>query len=1633
MEGAWGQFFSILRRLALKIGFLIVLSPLEEGRAQLSVSFSAVQNTGCVPFAVQFQSLVSGGVATSYSWDFGNGNTSNLPNPVAFFNTPGVFTISLTVSNGTETATAVMQDYITVNFPPQAQFSSSVGATGCGTQEMTFTSTSVAGSTSIVSYFWVLGDGTTDTGQTVTHVYSSPGTFDVMLVVTSADGCQSSLTQNDVVTVAAPPVVASFTAPVTASCQIPFTVSFQNTSTAPPGTQFSWNFGNGQTSAQYNPSTTYTTHGNYTVTLSAYDPQSGCGDTLIQPSYIVLTSVLTAAFQLTNDSICPGQAIQALNQTVPAGVNYAWNFGNGQSSPATNPVFSYSAPGLYQVQLTASAGGCSHQATAHVYVYPQPQAAFSVFPAVSCQLPAHFQFTNQSTGAVSYSWTFGGAAPPSALTNPTISVNTIGSYDVRLIATNSFGCTDTFVVPSAVAVEPLNVSITASPQVACAVPQDVVFQASTSNPNFQITSYQWTFTDGSTSTSASPQVTFTSPGIYGATLIAITSAGCSDTVNNPQLVSLSDGQVVAAMDVQPQVICAGYPVQFINNSLGGLYFTWLLNGNVYSDQFSPTPIFYYPDTFQVSLVGAAPGCAADTAGPITLIILPSSAIYTIQRSCDGSNTVTFSNFDQSATSLFLYPGDGSVVNVLGLSSYTHTYIPGATYMSYALASNNQTGCLDTFRRNFFLPVFNLNFSYNPPVGCAPQVVNFTSNTTGFTSVRWGFGNGQMTQFIPVNSNNPVSNVSHTYVNAGQYNAFLVGAYNYGGGNFCRDTIFNTITIYQPPLVQIEVLDYQGCGPVTVSFHANVSPGASVLWDFGDGSFSTEMDPVHTFSSFAGNTVILTATLNGCTSSDTLSGYDLFPNAPTAQLVITPHEACMGIPVQFNTFVTGFYSDLTWNFGDGTQSTNLNASHTYLAEGTYIPWIVITDTSGCQFYFNSPDTIAVHKPLAQIIPPIVPNICPPVTVTFASASQEAVIHLWDFGNGSTSNLTNPTSVYSLPGQYQASLIVWDQYGCTDTAVTPLGLINIAGPLLDSFLISDKNPCPGQPVQFQVFSPNASVFIVNIDTTGQYIVGNDVSYTYSQIGTYLPFVTLGVQVNNQFCLVNFPPDTIMVAPIVIDALGPPPACYGNPFPLSATGADLYEWFPTTVFPLGNTGFSPVAFPDTSRWVWVLGEDLNGCQDYDSVWLEVYPKPHASFTFENQCVHQPYHFLNTSQSFHPIISFEWDFSSTNQSSLENPIFTFHTPGPHPVQLIITTDQGCKDTAVLSVQVHPLPEASFALSGICEGTPVTAQNQSSVSAPYFLQSFQWLVDEQMVSSSSTLPTPYYLSAGQHQVTLQVTTDAGCMDTFEYNLFVHPQPQAAFSVQNPIACTHQPVLISDISTFPDGPGTIIWHIVGPGGTDIMPGVGGENISYQPSATGDHTVILIAQSIYGCTDTLTGIGMFYVSPPVTANFTIQPSQVSILQPTITVENHSLNYTTLLWDLGDGTTSQLEALQHTYPQAGEYKVTLVAYNEFGCWDDTTALVTVLPEVTLYIPNIFTPGSSPGVNDYFYVKGMSIKEFEILIFDRWGELIFQSDKLDFQWDGTYLDKPVPEGTYVYRIIAKDIHDMVYDFHGHVLVMR
>lgn len=558
--------------------------------ASPTVTFGAT--TVCLGDSTMFMDTIttpSGTTITKTYYTFGDGGSATYSNPYHTYKSAGNFTVWLMVqnSNGCKDSTSRT---VTVNAVPSAGFTTKDVCLG---DSVKFTNTT-SGAT---SYTWDFGDGSSTSSATnPSHLYTTTGAFTVKLTAKNAAGC--SVSYSKVVNVYGVPV-ASFTAKD--GC-IGDSVRFTNTSTTAGAVTYSWNFGDGSPlGSAKDPAHLYTSAGSYLVKLTVTTP-AGCSDfdTMTINVYVSPTSKWAAK------NVCDGDSVHFTNFTTGSGtLTYAWDFGDGNTSTATNPVHLYAAAGTYTVKMTASyASGCSGTLSTQITVYP---AAIADFTTADVCMGNTVLTTNKSTGGtLSYVWDFGDGTAKSTITSPIHNYKTSGKFTITLVATNSNGCTDT---------KTIDVNVNEKPVAKFGFAGNCVKTPTQFTDSSTISSgtltYNWNFGDAGTSTVKNPVHTYQGVQNYQVTLIVTSSLGCSDTF--VKTVSI----VARPSAVFSKTITPGRLATFTPADQSLVSYTWDFGDGGTSTTTAPTHQYATNGKYAVKLtVKSANGCSqtyTDTA------------------------------------------------------------------------------------------------------------------------------------------------------------------------------------------------------------------------------------------------------------------------------------------------------------------------------------------------------------------------------------------------------------------------------------------------------------------------------------------------------------------------------------------------------------------------------------------------------------------------------------------------------------------------------------------------------------------------------------------------------------------------------------------------------------------------------------------------------------------------------------------------------------------------------------------------------------------------------------------------------------------------------------------------------------
>ena len=332
---------------------------------RIGAAFSVSSNDAFVGDELRFidQSRAVGGAPpiSSWMWDFGDGTTSNSPNPTHIYSAEGSYTITLTVSNGEETAALTRQHFVTVRarVAPVADFQADAVEVYPGAN-VQFSSTSNEGTGAIISYAWNFGDGEAGSGRDPVHSYTNVGTYSVSLTVTTAHGQDTRIRQNYITVLPYAPE-AAFSSDVQRAVlgvnggRVAF--SDESEPGSFPITDWFWEFGDGETSGEPEPVHTYHQTGFYTVSLTV-TAENGQMNTFTALNYIeVIPNDIAAEFALENHNAEVEQPVQFTDLSAPGPspiTQWRWDFGDGESSYERHPLHVYHNAGTFTVSLTVT-------------------------------------------------------------------------------------------------------------------------------------------------------------------------------------------------------------------------------------------------------------------------------------------------------------------------------------------------------------------------------------------------------------------------------------------------------------------------------------------------------------------------------------------------------------------------------------------------------------------------------------------------------------------------------------------------------------------------------------------------------------------------------------------------------------------------------------------------------------------------------------------------------------------------------------------------------------------------------------------------------------------------------------------------------------------------------------------------------------------------------------------------------------------------------------------------------------------------------------------------------------------------------------------------------------------------------
>ena len=1057
-----------------------------------NANFSVSKTSVCSGFPITFKDSTDykGFTKKSTIWDFGEGGTSDNPNPTYTYTniglTPKVFQVQLTAESSCLGCTdyEIKLNYITVYPNPTPAFTTS--GNGCSVPlVVNFINNSTSGVG--MNYNWTFGNGQTSNIQTPPPItYNSAGTFPVNLVVTNTTTtCTSTITKNLVVS----DYNANFTIP-TKTC-VGDSIVLSDASTVGVNS-WSWDSGDGQFSSLQNPTFNYYTPGTYNVKLTSRNTISGCSGTITKN--ITINSVIIPTFTLTPSAGCAPLTVTFTNTTSVG--TFAWDFGDGTFSPLKNPPpLKYSSDGTFFVKLTSNdANGCEGIAINTITVGP-PTVAFSADKIKGCA-PLAIQFTDLSSSSnpsadpiVSWLWNFGDGQI-STFQNP-LHVYTIGTFDVSLKITTQSGCTITSLLNDYIQVGLIDkIDFSILPLIEC-TKRVVAFTdlsvISTTHTPDEVT-YNWNFGDNVSSIDKDPKYEYGIDTGYFDIKLVVDFRGCKDSL------------------IRVKQVYIKAPIS----------------------NFSTPKLYCNPITLPNGVVKVD---VTDNAisGAIT------------------DNVKMTWRWDDGSPDDNLNSGDVFDINK---GSVSHNYSNYGNYKIKQVIDNLTTGCKDSTIQIIHITSMDASFTLSNDTVCNNSLLNIISplNMTSTSIYRdpsatflYNMGNGDFVTGEPAN---------YYYTTPGIYNIKLL-ATNYVG---CSDSSeFIGLKVLDLPVADFTPSLTFGCLPVKSVYtnNSNIQGNgvqlSSFIWTFPDRTTQTTKNlATKTHFDFTSQGQFLTTLVVkdtfGCVSNPVSKS--MLITKPLVNFTINGTVCDLENFTAFNN-TTGFGAlNYKWNIDDNFINNNMNLNHFFdeNASNSYTNVahnikLVATDENGCKDSLAK--TIHVSMPkadLSYIASGATSNAagqytCPPVFEKFTDKSSSyGNITNWDwvFGDGKSSIFQSPNNTYVFSGKYTLSLKVTDEFGCTSDTVL-VDYLTILGPEGKLSWTSVGDACEHTYKFLATNLNNVDSIIWHLDDGDTTFNLKDFDHIYT-IGDYHPIGTL---IDSLGCKIKFPMNIIEAPKIILSA--------------------------------------------------------------------------------------------------------------------------------------------------------------------------------------------------------------------------------------------------------------------------------------------------------------------------------------------------------------------------------------------------------------------------------------------------------------------------------------------------------------------
>ncbi|MBB6499808.1 PKD domain-containing protein [Pedobacter cryoconitis] len=1370
----------------------------------------------------------------------------------------------------------------------------------------------------------------------------------------------------------------------------------------------------------YNPSYTFTTKGPHQILLSSSTNGNCQADDITMN--VCVQDPPKPAFTISTPLIClnPGTLTtvntSVLDNTCSAATPaYTWavtpSTGVTFSPNSPAPQFKFTQPGIYNITLTVQSGTCAVTSAAQrVVVNTDPTATLS--PDVNLCATGNLTF-NSAAGptqttlsgtsdeiAGTYKWDVTGGpfsfvAPDNQNTKyPTINFTDYATYTITLTHQNN--C-NTVVKTQKITFSPSPIpKITVDPNPICNQ-ATVNLQGTITNGTY--TSFIWSGNGGTFSAPGSLTTTYTPSAAErnaGSTTILL-------QVNTGLTGNCAQVQTTAVVQILPantgtnttQNICSGQKAFYSPvSSVTGSTFSWTavntdglatgytaagtgeINQTLTNSSTTANAVVIYTITPKSNGCDGTPFTFTATVTPIPVLTATTAQPVICGNEPAGitlASTITNTQYTWTSTAPAGITGNTNQATPVAVTAINDILLNNSAVqgtVSYTITPVSATGCTGTPVVATVSVGSAITIANAGPAQtlCAQSqtVLSANSPKAGETG-QWSVVSGTATVTDPAN---PASTV--TGLTAGQN--YILRWMIKGAATCAPTTADLTITDLLPVTNTISNTTPVVCYGQTITVTGSTPTGGDgnyiYLWESSTDNGTTwtavsgQTAKDLSFKMLANQVFRRTVISNSCTQLSNLIGITAQPPIDN-NTIAAAQTICAGLipnPLTGSTPTggDGQYSYQWQNSPDNTNWTDISAA----VFSGYTPPALNTTT----YYRRLVSTQACSGALQNISPAVTITVKPNAKANYTYSTDQGCVPL-------------VLDVKAVPYPDRNDIYTW---------------------YADGVQIGTGVNFPGYTIK----TSNASVVIKLVTTSSQGCSSDEFSHTFTTVDNVVPAFTQNI----------------------LQGCGPLTVSFINTSSSLTNATFKWDFGNGTTSSLIMPG--PITFQpnplgrDTTYNVSLTATTTCGKTIITSGVL-VKAKPISVFSPDKTVGCSPMKVTFTNTSPGTADTYYYDFgdgtllTKTDKSSVQH-TYTTGAVQNYVVKMVAQNDCG-RDESSYTIQVSPntiLPElvVNAPEKQGCAPLKVNFYNNSKGAG-----SFKYDFGDGSTMVTRTAPevvTHTFTTAGTFTVTL--TASNSCSDTTATETIqVLPQPSIAFSADVTLGCPGLPVQFKNTSTGGVG---YLWDF----------GDGTTSAEFEPKHIFDgsqefYTVTLQGTNSLGCTNSVSMNQYIHIVPPPVAQFSVSPSTlINIPDYTFQFQDQSTGSPAIWsWDFGDKSSSSLQSPKHTYPDTGTYVVTLKVTNQQGCFTTTFKKVTIVGVPGyLYLPNSFMPGSQTPELRVFKAKGSGIKSWKMSIFNKWGQDLYETTKLDDGspaegWDGILNGVPVPQDVYFWKVEVEFIN--------------